>query len=412
MKRTITLIGALLCIWSMRAQTKDTLEVQKIGDKFYVIVDHKDPDTVKYVTVDYHKKFDSHFMVAGLTTFGFNHTWNSTTIGGVLQKSKANSFGDVDRFEFSPMLLWRHGEHLLVEFEPSFDGNAIGVNWACASYFVHPGVILRAGYLVLPFGSYNKRLAAGWINKLASDPVSVGNSPVSSDWGIEMSGGLQAGKMKVNYDIALTNGFNINADGSLTNPGIVDNNIAKTVSGRFGWLPLSNSSLELGVSGLWDRGGPDGGPNRNTSAVMGAFDVQYVYSKKPIAINIKGQYNMTYVTNQNYTNPSDTSQMFHFTNLSTGYFVMLALRPVVANKVLRNFELAGSFSQYDAPKGAAWESHTRQVGVALDYWINWRTVIKLCYENVLQTNPLNATIGVTDSKSLSHMLIVQFSVQL
>jgi hypothetical protein len=130
-------------------------------------MDHKDPDTVKYITTDYHKKFDSHFMVVGLTTFGFNHTWNSTTIGGVLQKSKTNSFGDVDRFEFSPMLLWRHGEHLLVEFEPSFDGSAIGVNWACASYFLHPGVILRAGYLVLPFGTYNKRLAAGWINKLS-----------------------------------------------------------------------------------------------------------------------------------------------------------------------------------------------------------------------------------------------------
>jgi hypothetical protein len=69
-----------------------------------------------------------------------------------------------------------------------------------------------------------------------------------------MSGGLQAGKMKVNYDIALTNGFNINTDGSLTNPGIVDNNLAKTVCGRFGWLPLSNSSAGAGCIGPVGQG--------------------------------------------------------------------------------------------------------------------------------------------------------------
>ena len=172
---------SMLLAWSLQAQQKDTIEVQKIGDEYFVITDHKEPDTVRYVRVDDHKRFDSHFMVGGLMTFGFNHTWNTTTSGGVSLKSKANSFGDVDRYEFSPMLLWRHGERMLIEFEPSFDGSGIGVNWACASYFAHPGVIIRAGFLVLPFGTYNKRLGAGWINKLVSDPVSVGNGPVSSD---------------------------------------------------------------------------------------------------------------------------------------------------------------------------------------------------------------------------------------
>jgi hypothetical protein len=264
----------------------------------------------------------------------------------------------------------------------------------------------------LPFGTYNKRLGAGWINKLVSDPVSVGNGPVSSDWGIEMSGGIQTGKMKINYDIALTNGFSLGNDGTVTNPGIVDDNIAKTVSGRFGWLPLSNSSLEIGVSGLYGRVGHDDAVNKKTGTIMGAFDAQYTYSKKPISINIKGQYDMAYVTNRTYTNPSDSSQSFSFTNLSHGYYVMLALRPVVANKILRNLELAGRISEYQTPKGSAWESHTRQIGVALNYWINWRTVVKLGYENVLQTNPLNGTLGTVDNKSLSHLLVVQFSVQL
>ena len=57
-----------------------------------------------------------------------------------------------------------------MEFEPSFADGTLGVNWADVSYYAAPGLIVRAGYLVLPFGMYNKRLAAGWIDKLATDP--------------------------------------------------------------------------------------------------------------------------------------------------------------------------------------------------------------------------------------------------
>ncbi len=65
------------------------------------------------------------------------------------------------------MFLWRHGDKILLEFEPSFADNQLGVNWAAVSYFVTNGLILRGGYLVLPFGTYSKRLAAGWIDKLS-----------------------------------------------------------------------------------------------------------------------------------------------------------------------------------------------------------------------------------------------------
>lgn len=415
MRKILTIITGLLIVLGVRAQDKDTLEVKKIGDKYFLIVDHKEPDTNKYVSVDYHKKFDSHFMVAGVATVGFIQNWTTTNsiANGILnQKTKSNAIGDADNFEFSPLLLWRHGDKILLEFEPSFTVDGLGVNWADVSYFLAPGVIVRAGYLVLPFGTYSKRLAAGWINKFGYDPVGATMNPSGSDWGIELSGGAQAGKMKINYDIALANGFSLNNDGSLYNPGIVDNNLAKTVCGRFGWLPISNSSLEFGVSGLYGRTGMDTGANKNVSTIMGAFDVQYIYAKNPIQITFKGQYNMAYVTNFNYVNPTDPTQTFHFTNFQQGYYGMLALRPIVSNKVLRNFELAGRFSQYDNPTGAAWENHTRQIDVALDYWLNWRTVIKLCYENLLQSNPTNNPIGVTDNKALSHILQVQFSVQL
>ena len=419
MKKILTIIAGLFMVVSLRAQDKDTFEVQKIGDKYFVIMDHKDPDTTRYMPLDHHKKFDEHFMVVGLTTVGFNQQWitTSSTLGMVSnQKSKTNTIGDPDNFEFSPMLLWRHGDKFLMEFEPSFTAGGIGVNWADVHYFVAPGLIIRAGYMVLPFGTYSKRLAAGWINKFGYDPVGATSAPVGSDWGVAIGGGAQAGKMKVNYDLCLANGFNVGNDGQVTNPGIVANaNMAKTVCGRFGWLPIPNSSLEIGISGLYSKVGmnrtssPDSA--HNGSVIMGAADLQYIYAKNPIQITIKGQYNMSYVTNFTYTNPNDGTD-FTFTNKSYGYYGMLALRPVVTNKILRNFEIAGRYSAYQTPVGSGWESNTRQIDVALDYWINWRTVIKLCYENLLQTNPANGTLVPTDNRTLSHILQVQFSIQL
>ena len=195
------------------------------------------------------KKGESHFMVVGLATLGFVINNNSTSINGVSSSSVTNSLADADRFEFSPMFLWRHGKRFLVEFEPSWNGNSIGVNWGDISYFVKPGLIVRAGYIVLPFGAYNKRLAAGWINKLGSDPTGIADYPPSSDFGVEIEGGLPLGSMKWSYDISLSNGMQLLPDGTIQNAGIVDNNKNKTVTGRLSLLPFSNSSLELGVSG-------------------------------------------------------------------------------------------------------------------------------------------------------------------
>lgn len=412
MRKILTIITLLLTAMCSRAQDKDTLEVQKIGDKYFLIVDHKEPDTTKYMPLDHHKKFDSHFMVVGVATVGFNQQWITTTSGGVSTKSKTNNIGDADNFEFSPMLLWRHGNKFLMEFEPSFTAGGVSVNWADIHYYVAPGLIIRAGYMVLPFGTYSKRLAAGWINKFGYDPFSATNTNVGSDWGIAIGGGAQAGKMKINYDLCVSNGFNVDNTGQVVNPGLTGNsNIAKTVCGRLGWLPIPNSSLELGISGLYSRAGLDTGANRNVSTIMSAFDVQYIYAKKPVQITFKGQANGNYVTNHTYVNPNDMTN-YTFTNLSYGYYAMLAVRPVVDNKILRNFEFAGRASQYQNANGSLFENHIRQIDVAIDYWINWRTVVKLTYENLLQSNPANGTLVPADNKTLSHILQIQFSIQL
>jgi hypothetical protein len=136
-------------------------------------------------------------------------------------------------------------------------------------------LIIRGGYLVLPFGAYNKRLAAGWINKLATDPIGVDGA---TDYGVEAEGGFQAGSMKWNYDVAISNGMKLLPDGSLQTAGITDNNRNRTITGRIGWLPFSNSSLELGASVMTGKVG---------DADLITICTGYEPGRKPQAISIK-----------------------------------------------------------------------------------------------------------------------------
>ena len=362
-------------------------------------------------TIAYEKKRESHFMVVGLATMGFVLSQNTLSQNGILTKTSTNSLADADRFEFSPMLLWRHGKKLLVEFEPSWDGNALGVNWADVSYFVKPGFIVRAGYIVLPFGIYNKRLAAGWINKLGSDPTGVADSPPASDFGVEIEGGLPLGSMKWSYDISLTNGMQLQKDGTIQNAGIVDNNTNKTVTGRLALLPFSNSSLEVGVSGMYGKVGDAGSTQTSAISTMYAFDINYVKKVGPIMVNVKGQYNQVNISSVTYTNPSDSSR-YTFKNNSSSYFGQLSLRSVNAPGILKNFEVAGRYVGYTTPAMSSWGSITSEYDVALDYWLSWRSVIKVVYESreVKNNTPANLGGSVGGWNRINNF-IIQYSVQ-
>lgn len=361
--------------------------------------------------VNYHKSGDDHFMVVGLTTFGFASTKTTNTIGGISTISKANSFADADHYEFSPMFLWRHGNKLLMEFEPSFSNNGLGVNWADISYFAAPNLIIRAGYLVLPFGTYSKRLAAGWINKLATDPMGIANM-TPTDYGVEVEGGLPLGSMKMNYDIALSNGNQLMADGTLTGGNIVDNNTNKTITARLGLLPFSNSCLELGVSGMFGKVGDPGTAFQDARGKMYAFDLNYVKTFAPILLNIKAQYNIQDISNVNYVNPVDTTQTYTFNNHSISAFAQCSIRPTGLNNFLHDFELASRYTTYNTPANSTWGSDQHSFSIGLNYWLSWRSVVKLNYETYTGNNTgskaLNAFTGTTNTNTL----YLQFSVQL
>lgn len=358
---------------------------------------------------NYTKPREDHFMVVGLTTFGFVRNKTTTTFGGSSQVSKTNSLADADHYEFSPMFLWRHGNKFLLEFEPSFSNDQLGVNWADISYFALPGLILRGGYLVLPFGTYNKRLAAGWINKLASDPEGVAGA---TDYGVEAEGGIQAGSMKWSYDVAISNGMKLNPDGTLDNAGITDNNKNKTITARIGWLPLSNSSIELGASIMTGKVGDAGAKNENIMANLYALDLNVVENIKPFQLNIKGQYSITDIDHADYINPVDSST-YSFSNHTTTGYVMAALRPVSSKSFIKNFEIAGRYGNYTTPANSLFGTKDNSLALGLNYWLNWRTVIRYSYEAIKGSDRVSEALGGTPGAvTKSNSMYLQFSIQL
>jgi hypothetical protein len=357
------------------------------------------------------KRGEDHFMVAGLMTFGLVTNKTVSTIGGISTTTRTSNFGNADTYEFSPMLLWRHGTKFLLEFEPSFNNDGLGVNWADVSYFAAPGLIIRGGYLVIPFGIYNKRLAAGWIDKLATDPIGL-DIPASTDYGVEIEGGLPLGDMKWSYDVAVTNGMQLLPDGELQGTGINDNNINKTFSGRVALLPLSNSSLELGFSALTGKVGDAGSVHADTRANMYAFDLNFIQAVKPFSVNIKAQYNVVNVDRQDYISPVDSTQTYGYNNHSTSGFAQISVRPAFLNSGLKNFELAYRYANYTSPAMSAWGQKADQSTIGLAYWINWRTVLKVSHEIINTNGTVNTAIFPDTGISKSNSWFIQFSIQL
>jgi hypothetical protein len=352
------------------------------------------------------KPEDSHLMIVGLLTFGYVSNKTTVTYNSASEVSKTSSLGDADHFEFSPMLLWRHGKKFLLEFEPSFTAEGVGVNWAAVSYYATPGLILRGGYLVLPFGTYNKRLAAGWINKLGSDPDGI---PESTDFAVEAEGGFQAGTMKWSYDIAISNGMQLQPDGTTQFVGITDNNKNKTFTGRIGWLPFANSSLELGASYMTGKVGDVG----NTTANLYALDLNLVENLSPFQINVKGQYSESKLDNADYINPINSSTYTFNNHTKTGY-IMAAIRPMFSkNNMVKNFEVAARYGNYTTPANSLWGTRDNSLALSLNYWLNWRTVVRYSYEGIKGTNTVSTDLGGnTGEVTKSNSMYVQFCIEL
>jgi hypothetical protein len=302
-----------------------------------------------------------------------------------------------------PILLWKKNRFFFEEelaFERMEGKTTLEVEYAVLHYKICKGLELGAGKFLSPFGIFAERIHPSWVNKFSDAPLGFNHESSTlagpmAEFGFEAGGALQVGPSKMNYVVYVTNGPSLVTNdpmmnGMLMYDNIPDNNDNKAVGGRVGFLPFSNSCFEVGISQQIAKVGmKEDSVFRNTGAHLSAFDVCFTHKLNFIKSNfeIKAQYNLVQVDNTTYQVDSGSMSSPNFKNETNAYFVQAALRPSFAeNDVLKNFELAARYSYMKLPEHAAWAGEFKQITIGLNYWLNWRSVLKLNYQINEQTD--------------------------
>lgn len=331
-----------------------------------------------YSIKDFNKPGKSNFLLRG-----YAHA-------GLVTKDGASNF---DGGSFNPILIFKQSDKLLFEseLELEFEGSelAIGLEYANISYLLSKTVTIRAGKLLLPFGIFVPNLHPAWINKFATKPLGLGHTGIlpSSDFGLELEGGSYLGNMKLNYAFYIINGPRLNDgvdepdEAGLLHHGIYpDNNKNKAVGGRIGIFPFSSSALEIGFSGMYGKVGNNSTQYSDVTSTLFAADLSFVKKITPLQslIDIKSQYSQVKTGNASFIDPE--SGTYNFNNFSTTFFAQFSIRPAfIDNDFLRKLEMAARFSTLKTPAESMWATNQNQLELGLNYWLDWRTVIKATY---------------------------------
>tara|TARA_R110001592_G_scaffold103889_4_gene292452 strand:- start:232 stop:1491 length:1260 start_codon:yes stop_codon:yes gene_type:complete len=331
---------------------------------------------------------------------GYYHTgFENTTIGD--ESNSKFTPGSI-----APILMYRQNDKLFfeAEFEGAFEDGEFEwtIEYADISYILNDYMTVRAGKFMLPFGTFMEKLHPAWINRLSTKPLGFGHDGIApgNDVGAEVRGAFYTGPIKLNYQAYVVNGAQLK-DGITGMGGMEveedeagmlnfengvwgDNNNDKAFGGRLGIFPFTNSSLELGFSGYSAKVGGKDTPYEDVRANLYALDLSFVRNLNFIksVIDIKGQYMFSQVDDANYAIPEDTLGLYYdFNNVSSAYYAQVSLRPSLSgNKFLSRLEAVGRYSIMETPEGSLWESNPTQIAVGLNYWLDWRTVLKFGYQ--------------------------------
>ena len=329
-----------------------------------------------------------------------------TTITAVLDSGQSN-FSDAN---FSAIFLYQLSNKLFVESEIEMttgDGVVdIGLEHANLIWLLNDNIAFHAGRFVPHFGMYRGRLAEGFMNRFPTNPVGFGDGGIGTmeAVGFGFQGGFALGISKMNYDLWVSNGPELLTDaenaGQFDYEAYTDNNKNKALGGRIGFLPFSNSSLELGVS------------YENTSKTENQYSLEKSIGVRALAIDANfyhnipalkstirliGEYKKQDVDKYDYPIIGDPNgETIKFNNTANTYYALASVRPTGSdNNIFRNFELAFRYSKYTTPNGAPWANYDEngknipisQTAIALNYWLKWNCVAKVCYQT--QTNVTN-----------------------
>lgn len=271
----------------------------------------------------------------------------------------------------------------------------IDLGYANINYLLTEHIIVSAGYFLTPLGTFGDRYHPSWINRMPDAPLGLGHGSIvpSSELGIQIKGGIQTGSSKLNYAIYISNGpmledgsiDTLNA-GKLVYNNFLDNNINKALGGRIGFLPLSNSSLEVGVSWQSAKPGDKGSNNEDVRSFLYAVDLAFVKDLNFLKgmIRLYGQYNAVNIGQEAiYINDMESitegqSQLYSIKNNSYFYYVQLSYSPTKMKKdFIKNFELVGRYDQLKYSPESKWASENVRWTIGLNYWLYSRSAIKL-----------------------------------
>ncbi|HXB12898.1 MAG TPA: hypothetical protein VNZ45_13005, partial [Bacteroidia bacterium] len=291
--------------------------------------------------------------------------WTSNKVNGF---PTTNSFGS-DPLGLMLMPLVKLSDKLFLDVQVAVAANpgpgggaSASLNEAIIYYRLAPAAYIFAGNFQPRWGLY-EGILDDFTNRYCSNPIGMGIG-AATESGIGIQGGFQAGYSKFSYQVYAANGPQLIVDssgatnGQLDYGNYTDNNTNKTIGGSLGYLPFSNSSLEIGVSGQYTpKTGAAYTAFENISSMSFAAHLNYYHVFSPIMLRLQGQYEYTKTDNFNlYTNSSDTALLFpKFDNVQSGWYAGLTLRLSGASSpFLSNLELGGRLSQLTLPAEALW----------------------------------------------------------
>ena len=349
---------------------------------------YNDFETDSSSTSETYKPSKTQFMIRG-----YGHTGlNFMSAEGEKESSYVGS-------AFAPIFLFKHSDRLMFEAELEFvlENNEleVGLEYADVMYVLNKNMTVRAGKFLLPFGTFMERFHPAWINRLPTRPLGFGHDGIApaSGIGVELRGAFDLGGPKLNYSVYSTNGPRLKDGGDepeeaglLSFNNYEDNNQSKAFGGRIGLLPFADSSTEVGFSAYSTNGvGDTDSEYEDIGAFLYAIDFSFVKQISVVKgfIDVKGQYNNSNVDDAIFIEMHEDGdeEEYTFDNKSNSFYTQLSYRPTMASSdFLKKLELVGRYSNFNAPEGAEREEQSDQYAFGINYWLTWRSVVKVAYQ--------------------------------
>jgi len=333
--------------------------------------------------------------------------WQNNHIHGL---PSTNSFG-ADPLGLMLMPLVKLNDRLFLDVQVVVNANpgpgggaSVSLNEAIISYRIVRGLNVFAGNFQPRWGLYEGVLD-DFTNRYCSAPIGMGIG-AQTESGIGIQGGIQTGYSKLSYQLYIANGPQLLVDstgmqnGELTYANYTDNNKNKAIGGSLAFLPFSNSSLEVGVSGQYTpETGDAGTPFENIHSTSFAADLNYYHMFSPVMLRVQGQYEYTQTQNFNlYTDATNTTLLFpQFNNQIKGWYGGATLRlSGIQNVFLSDLELGGRLGELVLPQNVMWGGNLmNQTTLCLTYWFTWKTPLNIAYDIYTQAgSPTQTAITV------------------